>query len=151
MQNALCVCVVDSFGQRFNVAGSLNLRQGPSAHHGGQAGPFHEIHGEIMQSVELTRLMDGDDVGMLQAGSSAGFGKELPNLGRGGKQSRAHHFQGDNAIQTDLLCAVDHAHAAARDLFEQFIIAEIAQPGQKGSECLAGAVLNRGTQQANRA
>src|SRR5579875_75771 len=35
-----------------------------------------------------------------------------------------NHLEGDDALETALMCFVNHAHAAAADLFEQFIIAE---------------------------
>ncbi len=39
-----------------------------------------------------------------------------------------NHLQRDNAPETGLPSAIDHAHSAARDFFEQFVITEVTNP-----------------------
>jgi hypothetical protein len=41
------------------------------------------------------------------------------------------HLEGDDAIETDLPRVVNNAHAAAGDLFKEFVIPEVADFGSE--------------------
>ena len=63
---------------------------------------------------------------MIEVGGGLGFGAEALHVGRRSQLARQDHLQGDDAIQADLPGLVDHAHAAAGDLLQQLVIAEVA-------------------------
>ena len=53
-------------------------------------------------------------------------------VGLGGELPREDHLHGHNAVERDLPGLVDHAHAAAGDLFQKFVVAKVADFASKG-------------------
>ncbi len=64
----------------------------------------------------------------------------------GGQLALQDHLEGDDPVQADLACLVDDAHAAAGDLLQQLVVAEVADPRQGAGllRAAAGAVGVRG-------
>lgn len=52
------------------------------------------------------------------------FGTEPLSLFIAGKLAGQRHRQGDDTVQTELACPIDHAHPAAGDFPEDFISAD---------------------------
>ena len=58
-------------------------------------------------------LVDLHDVGVLQARDGFGFGAEASQLLAAGMAACKDHLEGDEAIELEMACLVDNAHAAA--------------------------------------
>ena len=67
----------------------------------------------------LADLENRHDVGMVESGRRLGLGMKAIVVGLGGKLTGEDHLHGHDAVQGDLPGLVDHAHAAAGDLFEK--------------------------------
>ena len=98
----------------------------------GQAFAFHIIHREIMVTVLLRHFVDRDDVGMLQTGRGFGFGAKPLHIGGAGQLAGQDHLHRYSPIQAWLARFIDHPHAAARDLLQQLVIAEVAKLSARG-------------------
>ncbi len=56
-----------------------------------------------------------------------GFAEELSDLVVAGELAGTDHLQRDGAIEADLACAIDDAHAALGDFLEELVVAEAAR------------------------
>ena len=75
-------------------------------------------------------FVNGDDVRVLQAGRRRSFRAESLHKLRTGERTKQQHFHRHDAIQAQMPRAINNAHAAPRDFFEQFVIAERARQRQ---------------------
>jgi len=66
-------------------------------------------------------LIDLDDIGMLQPGRGFRLGAKPGQAHRPGMRSRQDHFQRDDALQAKVPRLIDHAHAAATELFQDLV------------------------------
>jgi hypothetical protein len=73
------------------------------------------LHREVEQAVDLARVVDGDDVRMLQGGGDPGLAREPLAEAGGLGEVRRDDLDGGPPAQVQVLGAVDHAHAAAAD------------------------------------
>jgi hypothetical protein len=78
-------------------------------------------HGEpdaaptLAPGVNLSRVVDGNDVGMLQPGAELDLAEEA--IGPDGLgQLRMEHLQGDRTLVTEVMRQVDHGHPTAAEL-----------------------------------
>ena len=62
---------------------------------------------------------------------------------RRGQLPRENHLEGDGAVQCHLAGLVDHAHAAAADLLQQLVVAEVAD-ARPGGGCGLSRCQRRG-------
>src|SRR5690348_828969 len=113
MQNSALMRVVDGFGDGLDAGRGLSGSERLVANKFAETLAFDEFHGKKGLAVVLTDFVNGDDVGMLQAGGSLGFGAKSFDEWVAGKLSGEEHFDGDDAIQRALTGAIDHAHAPA--------------------------------------
>jgi hypothetical protein len=81
--------------------------------------------------VMLADLVDGDDVRMIEVGRRLGLSVEALDFRFAGELAGQDHLEGDDSIEADLPGAIDDAHAAAGDLLEQLIVAEVADLGAR--------------------
>ncbi|HKI35726.1 MAG TPA: hypothetical protein VKA46_27975 [Gemmataceae bacterium] len=107
------------FSRRHRGAGEL-LVQGPAV---------AEFQGEIGQSIEIADFVDLHDVGVLQAGDGLGLGAEAPQVVGGGVDTRQDHLQRHQAVEPNLTCQVDDAHAASAQFAEDLVAR------QRGTRC----------------
>src|SRR5205823_3764351 len=84
----------------------------------------------------LAEVVDGDDVGVVEAGEGVGFGGEAggepPLILRGGGvlgELWGEDFEGDDAVEGFLAGFVDGAHAAAAEEGEEV---EVGEEGGEG-------------------
>ena len=127
VQHAEPVGVVDGFGdgaqqpcrivRRQSFIGGEQLRQASSA---------HQLHRVIRQAGVFAHLVHDHDVGVLQSRGVLCLAPEavdefLRRQGSGREQLDRHL-----AVEATLPGAVDHAHAALADQFQQFVVAELA-------------------------
>src|SRR5258706_3353404 len=99
-----------------------------------QAASVDIVHGEIILSFVLSHLVDGNNVGMLQAGRRRGFRTEpLNEFGRG-ILAEEQQLDCDNAAESDLPRLVNYTHAAVGDFLQQLVITEVAnlRPARPG-------------------
>ena len=86
---------------------------------------FDEIHREIMLPFVCADFVDGDDVRMLQLRRRFRLGAKPAHLRVARQPSGQNHFHRHDAVEIHLPRLPDHAHAAARDLLQQFVIAKV--------------------------
>ena len=84
----------------------------------------HRLVGFTSFTLMLAHVVDGDDVWMLQTGGGAGLGLKSLDGFCTGELAEGEQLHRHDAVQVDLPCAIDHAHAALADLFQQLVIAE---------------------------
>ena len=89
----------------------------------------HQIRTAVVDAV-LEHL---DDVRMLQAGNGLGLVPEALSLVAGRRFLRADHLQGDKAVERRLPRLVHHAHAAAAQLGQDLVFADLAGQGRTGA------------------
>ena len=78
----------------------------------------------------LADLVDRHDAGMVEVGGGLGLEVEALDLVVAGELAGEDHLERDGPVQADLPGPVDHPHAAAGDLAEQLVIAEVADAGR---------------------
>jgi hypothetical protein len=77
-----------------------------------------------MLAVVDTYVMDGHDVRMLEKSGRGNLAPEPLDDLLAREWTCQNHFQRHNAPETGLARAINHAHAATGNFFEQFVIAE---------------------------
>ncbi len=133
MEDAALVGVVHGAGQRDQqFGGAAGIVQVAVGNETGKTAAFEQPHAEVLDAVVLTDFIERHDVGVVQVGGGLRLDAEpLDEFGRG-QAAGQDHLEGDKTVQTDLPGLVDHAHGAAGDFLDQFVIAEIAQGGAGG-------------------
>jgi hypothetical protein len=96
---------------------------------GGQALALDEFHAEVMLVLVPADLVEGHDVGMVETGGDLGLGLEALDVGGGSELAGQDHLEGDETVEAHLPRLVDNAHAAAGDLLQQLVVAEITDAG----------------------
>ena len=89
-----------------------------------QGPALHVLHRDVVVALVFADGIDGDDVGMIELGHGAGFAhKPFDKTGVVDKVG-GQHLECDGAHEGLLVRAVHHAHAAAADFGEHFVVAE---------------------------
>ena len=88
---------------------------------------FDELHAEVARAIALADFVDGNDTGMIEAGSGFRFPTKTLQMRFGSPMAEANHFERDGAIETFLPRAINHALAATTDYLQQFVIAKIGE------------------------
>ena len=127
VQNALLMGILNRFGQGLEIGRRPLGGEGASGLQLGKVGAFHKIHGKVADSLVLADLVNGHNVGVLQSGGRGGLGAEPADVFRAGELTGRKHLYGHNPPKTALAGFVNDAHAAARHLLDQLIVAESAQ------------------------
>ena len=84
-----------------------------------------ELHAEVAETRVLTHFVNRHDVGMIEIGDCLGFEAKAPAIVFGGEDAGQNHFESDRPIQAHLARFKDNAHAAARQLANQFVVTKI--------------------------
>ena len=82
-----------------------------------------------MLALVLADLVDGHDARMIEVGGGLGLGVETFDVGFVGELAGEDHLERDGPVQADLARLEDDAHAAAGDLADDLVVAEVADPG----------------------
>ncbi len=90
-----------------------------------------------MLAIVRADLVDGHDVRVVEVGGGLGLGAEALHFRLGSETAGKDHLEGDDAVEADLPRLEDDAHAAAGDLFQQLVIAEVAHRPERGGRCQA--------------
>jgi hypothetical protein len=89
-----------------------------------------EIHDEERLSLVRADFVDGDDVRVLQTGCRRCFRAEALREFLARLVAEQEHLHRDDSAKALLPRLVNDPHSAARDFFEQFVIAERAEGRQ---------------------
>src|SRR5207247_106781 len=83
----------------------------------------HIFHRKEVMAILLEDVVDADDVWVFEPRKGYGFVAKTLDCRGAGDRAGEDRFHGDDAIEADLPRAIDHAHSAAPDFFEQFVVA----------------------------
>src|SRR5947207_8017769 len=78
-----------------------------------------------MLAVVDAHVVNGDDVRVLEVSRSRDLALEPLNDLLAREPLGQNHLYRDNAIEIEMPRAIDHAHPAAGNLFEKFVVAEV--------------------------
>src|SRR6185312_1383063 len=89
-----------------------------------QCRPIDELAGDVVIALELSDFENGEDIGMIQSGGSAGFLLKSANQflivgGVGGQE-----LQGDLASKPDIEREIDLTHSSRPDAAQDTVVAE---------------------------
>ena len=77
-------------------------------------------------TIALADLVDGNNAGMFQAGSSFGFPAKALQMRFGRPRAETDYLKCDGAIETFLPSPINHALAAPPNFLQQLVVAELA-------------------------
>ena len=126
MDHALVVGKLHGFGYFLGELGRFARRQRSVGHPAGQTLPFDVAHRKIVLPLVLAYLEDGYDARVVEIGGRFGLGVKTLYVFLTGQLPGQDHLQGHDSVETRLTGFVDDAHPAPGDLFEQFVVAEVA-------------------------
>src|SRR5262245_62899313 len=115
MKDRVFVGVLNGLGDDPQVTGGLERGQRVLAHPFRESLPLDIVHREVGLSLVFARLMNRNNVRMLQAGSSGSLRSETPDEIRRGESPKEQQLQGNDAVETELARLVNHSHAAPRN------------------------------------
>jgi len=130
MQDPLLVRVVDGLGDGFHPFGRAPRRNRCLAERLAKILPLNVVHREVVKALVFADFVDPYDVRMLQAGRGSRLGLEAEDGVLARELRRQDHLHRHGAIQADLPRPEHDAHAAARDLLEQFVVAEVGHASE---------------------
>ena len=129
VEDAALVGVVDGAGDAGDEpGGGGSLAEGRGLGAGklfSERSPFHELHHEVMAAHGFADFVDGNDVRVFQLRGGLGLGAEAFHFLVGGESSGENELEGDEALEPRVAGAKDDAHAAAPNLFKQFVMADL--------------------------
>ncbi len=128
MDHALPMGIVDRLGHGGHELRRLAGRQRSLGQPHGEALTVDVTHREIMLALLLADFKDRQDVRMVQQGRCLRLLMEAIVVGLRGEVAGQDHLHRHGAAQADLAGLVNHAHAAAGDLLEQFVVADAVDP-----------------------
>ena len=128
MHHVAGVGVADRVGDGGRELGGLVGRERPLADEIGQALALDQAHREVRPRLMLADLVDRHDPGMVELGGGLGLGAEPANLLSAGELAGEDHLQRDQPAERRLPRPIHHAHAAARDLGEDLVVADVTDP-----------------------
>ena len=77
--------------------------------------PFHQLHNDEEHPICVTKVVDSDEIRMIEPCHGFGFGLETgPELGVGAELA-GQDLDGDCPVEGDLTGGIDCAHATLRD------------------------------------
>ena len=124
MQEASLVRELNRFGNGLHVGGGAFGRQRLVADELRQVRAIHKVHREVMLALLHADFMNGDDVRMLKARRRRSFDAEAVDELFARVLAEEEHLDRNHPVEAQLARLIDDAHAAARDFFQEFIIAE---------------------------
>ena len=122
MQHALLMGIVNGLSHRPEQRGGLARGQRIFASKISQGAAIHQFHGEERLPIVLARFVNRDDVRMPQPRGGGGFNLEPAAGVLTGKRAGDEKLHRNDPSETALTRAIDDAHAAASDGFEQIVI-----------------------------
>jgi hypothetical protein len=102
----------------------------------------HELHYEHVDALERIEVVDDGDVRVVQTREGTRFLTESPSGRVARRKRRREHLDGHLPVEMPVVGAVDEAHAASPDLFEDAIVAEDLP--RRHAECRIAELLRLG-------
>jgi len=132
VDDAALVRVVDGAGD-----GEQQPHRGPrvpgqAAHVRTQTRPLDQLHAEVRQPVLLARLVERDDVRVIQLRRRLGLGAEAAQLCGRGERPGQDHLEGDDPVEPDVPCPEHDPHAAAAEFLQQLVPLHVRQAVRDG-------------------
>jgi hypothetical protein len=107
---------VEGVGHRLQQgAQRLDVEPTVALEHRAEVLAVDEAHRQVEHAVRVARVVDRDDVRVLQAGRDGGLPLEAVAVLPVGGERRGEHLEGDRAAQLEVAGAVDDAHTAFAD------------------------------------
>src|ERR1044072_1886035 len=125
MQNAVFMGVVHRAGQLGDQLDCAPDGYGLAADYFVKLAGFDKVHAEVALAIPLAYLVDWHDALMIQTGGSFGFPAKAFKVRFLGPIARADHFEGDGAIETFLMCAINHTLTAPTNFLLQLVVAKV--------------------------
>ena len=132
VDHSVPVGVLDGLGDAANQFGRLWGTQRSFGQALGEALSFDETHRKVVLALVLSDLDDRHDSGMVKVGGGLGLSVETYDVGLVGKLSGEDHLERNGAVEPHLPGLEHDAHAAASDLADDLVIAEVANAGGFG-------------------
>src|SRR5579864_9851192 len=108
-------------GQRIRNLGcdldGFAIRQRSRREQGSQRLATNHLHCDIVRAVEVSKLVNGDDIGMIQRGGRLGFALEPAESLRVVCYVVGQEFESNKATEIDVLCFVNNPHSSTAKLF----------------------------------
>src|SRR5439155_13613260 len=95
----------------------------------GEISALHVVHREVRLALLLARLVNADDVRMLQPRRRLHLRAKAQRLFPAGELARENHLYGDKPVELFLSRFENDAHATPRDFLQQLGIAETTRVG----------------------
>jgi hypothetical protein len=126
VQNTALVGVMDTAGGGDNQTGSSTVIVTVSGHVLRQVATFNQPHAVKVITVMFAHFVNGNNPRMINTGGRFHFNAKPLPFHRVRQFAARNNFQRYQSVETDLPGFVHHAHPAAGDPFEDFIIPEDA-------------------------
>jgi hypothetical protein len=108
----------DVAGGQFHIEGALLLDEGA------ERLAFDELHAEEVRAAVLANVVDLHDVVVRELGRSVGFSGKANEKPRVACQLGLHGLDGHVAVERDLACEVDGAHASFAEEAQKLVAAQ---------------------------
>jgi hypothetical protein len=118
--------IMHRLGHGFHITGSSIGLHGLVPHQFCQPGALDVFHRKIVLPFRLAHVIDRNNVRMMQRGDRFGLHLEALYKFRAREAAVQDHLHGHGSVQTYLARFINHAHAAARNLLEKFVITQPA-------------------------
>ena len=125
VNHSLPVCIFDRVGDLCQKRCCLARRQRASGETLGEALPLDQAHREVMLPLVLADLIDRHDRRMIEVGRRLGLDIEAANRILISELAGQDHFEGDLPVEAHLTRLEYNPHAAAGQLADDLIIAEV--------------------------
>src|SRR5215218_3214006 len=143
VDDAGVVGVVEGVGHRAQqLGGGLGAEAPLAVEQVAQGAAADVLHHDPGQAPLLARVVDGDHVGVRQAGGGAGLAPELLGEAAVAGELGAGHLDGHHPVQLPVVAAVDDGHAALGDAGDDFVATAAEGPADKGVQ--VGGVSGQG-------
>ena len=146
VDDAGMVGVVEGVGHRpQQLGGGLGAEAVLAVEHLAQGPAADVLHHDPGQAPLLARVVDGDDVGMGQAGGRAGLAPELVGEPAVAGELGAGDLDRHHPVELPVVAPVDDGHAALGDAGDDLVAAAAERPADKGVQ--VGGVSGEGQSQ----
>ena len=96
-----------------------------------QTASLEELQGHIGQITDFADVVDQEDVGVPEFGNRLGLDREPDEMVRPRLAAASDHFQGHQAVQTDLSRLVDDPHAPFAQTLHDLVTRNIGAIGPR--------------------
>src|SRR5271157_1110959 len=105
---------------------------------------LQKLHDNERLRFELSNLVDGTDVGMVQSGSGTGFSAEAFECLRVARQFIRQELQGDEAPKLGVLGLIDDTHPSTAKFLDDAVVRDDLVDHERGAWTQAAILRMRG-------